>query len=1037
MFTLEDIAELNALANDFIPPVDWFETEDPPEYTPYRGGVNSLVAKSAYELDKVARKWSAGSVIIWNSNKESQRGREYVLLHSYSACEEFVLGHLPAERTWHEKITSDVTKIFFDIDDKNRRLTREYIRDRLIPYIQYAIYTLTDEMIVDSNFTITDSTGAGKQSLHIIVQGYCVSKKLNCQIAEATRERMGDLADCIDTHVYVKNSGLRLPWCTKDSEYRPKRLPAGTSFADCLITNVENCIRLTARGGDKKLRARKTADVVPGEVADILGTISRAVPGCLAGMTFRNINGNIINMNRTVESACPISGEVHQHDNTVFIIVGNGTVTVKCRHCKRDCITVEYARADVGMAGMGKVEGVAAEGAGADDTRKKKIPLAEIAAEVVVAPVMLHNNKVEIGPDDVYQDCDTVFDRRPMGAGKTQTVKRTLVGMKAAAKLRGLSRSVLAVSFRKSFTEGIITEMRSAGINITSYREVRGPIVLDRDFIVQCESLPRVKLTSIPNVLILDEVESIIKQMFASTHKRQVEAMRVLLQLIRHCPRVWCIDANLSQWMIDFIHTLRGTGSVLYVNAQVSGRVNIAHHFVSTHHISRDYSAGFTRVRECLAAGEVPVVVTNSCKTAKTVAEMVRRDYPSKRVGLYTSEGHSSPMTDVAEEWSQWDILIYTPTILAGVSYTRVRYTTAICFWNDRTTDVYSSIQMLRRVRSILSKGESVYYHYFKENARAEVGDDYVYSHIQGALRGLDGFAEARPEVLFNEQFQLYTYVKLTEERSRADFLRLFVRELKLLGAVIIAGADEAVVNSPVVRQIRLLAAEIDRETAEKIAAAEEIVDYEDDNAKEREGVEFHAGKKLQLRRFYRYDGPISAEWVIKYSSRRVICQYLRRKRLVKFEDTPEDVIGVLIRGFFVDAADGIEVRHLRALFDIARDKYAADLLKIFGLELGSARVLPRAEVVKALETAHGWLVTHCDFICRVFDTDIAKISDVKDKNYVSDTLKFINGKLDNQYGVKINSTNGMRSKYKLVDSFATMFDQNFNILDYGGFSDD
>lgn len=351
---------------------------------------------------------------------------------------------------------------------------------------------------------------------------------------------------------------------------------------------------------------------------------------------------------------------------------------------------------------------------------------------------------------------------------------------------------------------------------------------------------------------------------------------------------------------------------------------------------------------------------------------------------------------------------------------------------------------MLRRVRSILFKGESVYYHYFKENPRAEVGDDYVYSHIQGALRGLDGFAEARPEVLFNEQFQLYTYVKLTEERSRADFLRLFVRELKLLGAVIIAGADEAIVNSPVVRQIRLLAAEIDRETAEKIAAAKEIVDYEDANAKEREGgvegavgIEFHAGKKLQLRRFYRYDGPITADWVVKYSSRRVICQYLRRKRLVKFEDTPEDVIGVLIRGFFVDAADGIEVRHLRALFDIARDKYAADLLKIFGLELGSARVLPRAEVVKALETAHGWLVTHCDFICRVFDTNITKLPDANDKNYIQDMIKFVNGKLDNQYGIKIKATSTKRTKYKLVDSFASMFDQNFNILEPGGFSDD
>lgn len=177
--------------------------------------------------------------------------------------------------------------------------------------------------------------------------------------------------------------------------------------------------------------------------------------------------------------------------------------------------------------------------------------------------------------------------------------------------------------------------------------------------------------------------------------------------------------------------------------------------------------------------------------------------------------------------------------------------------------------------------------------------------------------------------------------------------------------------------------------------------------------------KKHVFRKFYNYHGLISVNLLKELGTRFIKDKVQTRKML-------DD--GIL------DISDS-EKRN-------QKHKVCLEFLGYFGLTFGSIKTLTPREITECLLTHHEKItdMKSVKHVCRLMGTKIPKlpkkiiidekISETKEEQtYRDQLLRYINGKLEAFYGLKIKSINRNRkSNYKLYDDFQKLFDENWNI---------
>ena len=106
--------------------------------------------------------------------------------------------------------------------------------------------------------------------------------------------------------------------------------------------------------------------------------------------------------------------------------------------------------------------------------------------------------------------------------------------------------------------------------------------------------------------------------------------------------------------------------------------------------------------------GKRIVVVSNSLREAKEIRESLTADFPQKKIELYSSETPQSKkalhFADVEKYWASVDVLMYTPTVSAGVSFEALHFDCMFVNLSDRSCNVETARQMMGRVRQLRDK---------------------------------------------------------------------------------------------------------------------------------------------------------------------------------------------------------------------------------------------------------------------------------------------------------------------------------------------
>ncbi|AGC23085.1 DNA replication origin-binding helicase [Gallid alphaherpesvirus 1] len=162
--------------------------------------------------------------------------------------------------------------------------------------------------------------------------------------------------------------------------------------------------------------------------------------------------------------------------------------------------------------------------------------------------------------------------RAPMGSGKTTALIEWLAGF-----LDHQDRSAIVVSCRKSFTNSLCRRFQRDGlVGFATYLDCEKYIIDEishRRLLVQLESLPRVSSVLLDHydVLVVDEVMSLMNQFFSPTVRKLRETEALFSLLLSNCQYIVAMDATINATLVEMLADLRGAENIhVIVNDFVS-----------------------------------------------------------------------------------------------------------------------------------------------------------------------------------------------------------------------------------------------------------------------------------------------------------------------------------------------------------------------------------------------------------------------------------------------------------------------------------
>ena len=960
--------------------------------------------------------------------------------------------------------------------------------------------TREDLIVTESSGPVGGPPGGGearpawKYSFHLLVASYAVAnneeaKEFSARVREALP---GWVAEFVDPQVNKSLQNFRLAGSTKPGSSRVKTVTTrfGTKESAPEATTV-------APPPEVRLLTRRCASV--GERGGKLGDVSAeveslgeadlrrveealAAAGVTEGHVLRQSRGRRLEFRRQRPSYCRLCEEVHHRDNTLVVrlepadgdaTVGTSRLVEYCRHAPgraRTVATVDVAPLDLaGFArprapkaalppdsadagprveevvqqclgpppgGAGDPGGAAVRGGGALSTRFEELPSRHVYSEPRMRP---------------YELVPTLAVKAQMKLGKTRELKAYLTRNFPAGGLR--ERVVRFVTFRKTFSRSIQREHFG---DFELYSDHSGDLdhVRFPRLIVQVESLHRLPMAAVPepvDLLVLDEVESILGQFDSGLHRNFTAAFAMFEWMLRTAAHVVCMDANLSDRTLRILELFRGDRPPLFHWNQYQVAAGDTYRFTSDQAVWLDSLFG------ALRGGKRLVVPTNSLVEAEALVAQIRGLHPEKEVRIYSSrtppgqkERH---FADVHTYWAGLDVLVYTPTVSAGVSFELPHFDALYGYFTDASCDVETCRQMLGRVRQLASREHVVCLVGRRNNLPTEVADisrllrdkrTNLYREVNDA--GLGFSYGPAGEVVFHESPYYHLWLETARIRnlSRNDFVGRFVAQVAATGAQVSSLEPPADLGAAA----RLIACrsaqsdarrEVRAEDCRAIAEAPDLAPEQVEDVRrllERQAdvppEQLRGHQKFLLREAYGWHGrPLTPEFVAKYAPREARDVYRNLRRITAGRTVIESLRAIqdqeqkrhrglmearLAVGGGVPAApaasasSALESRDLHYRYAFQSHFLAIWLLRLCGFRCITDRALVREETVyNRMKAGEAEFLSQLESIAFEFGVRRPSVQHIRNEpdrpNYIMRVLYVVNAVLGKMYGIAVRRT--------------------------------
>ncbi|UVZ34404.1 origin binding protein [Elephant endotheliotropic herpesvirus 3B] len=328
--------------------------------------------------------------------------------------------------------------------------------------------------------------------------------------------------------------------------------------------------------------------------------------------------------------------------------------------------------------------------------------------------------------------------RAPMGSGKTAAMISWL-------KTVDVERArVLVISCRRSFAEELLDKFRRAGVgDFVLYTDVDDYSLNGDHIIIQIESLYR--LEGSYDIVILDEVVSVVNQFYSSTMRHLDEVEARFLACVASCHHLLLMDATINGPLIEFFMGLRDAGdgpATLILNSYVGN--NFARRravFMSrftTPPVAREYNNNndnrphhhhptaatatatpadgedggvadsFMDALLCaILDGKRVCVFASTASAACFIVDEIKNRFPEKRILRMTGRDR----LENCDRWDSYDVVVYNTVVTVGISFEKIHFHSLFVYIHlfRNGPDIMSVYQSMGRVRHLIDNLMYIY----------------------------------------------------------------------------------------------------------------------------------------------------------------------------------------------------------------------------------------------------------------------------------------------------------------------------------------
>ncbi len=291
--------------------------------------------------------------------------------------------------------------------------------------------------------------------------------------------------------------------------------------------------------------------------------------------------------------------------------------------------------------------------------------------------------------------------RSPMGSGKSTFLDGLLREL-------GNDVSVLVVTYRQSLAYEHMRKMRGHGfVSYLDWPASERPDLGDRTafprVICQIESLRLLGggpfLLPSFDVIVLDESESLLRHFGSPTVPNPMYSADKFAFMLQHARRgVVTLDATWGPLTHAVLHKAQ-LSNILIVNDRAPDA-----RAVRTFAVSNDAARWAAEIGEDLAAGLNVVVVSLSAEKADEVLELASAIVGADACVLHSSKSDDElkkQLRDVDALWTRFRVVIYTPTICAGVDFSSEHFHRMYVYVCTMSAPPSALMQMMFRVRKL------------------------------------------------------------------------------------------------------------------------------------------------------------------------------------------------------------------------------------------------------------------------------------------------------------------------------------------------
>lgn len=611
---------------------------------------------------------------------------------------------LPLTHSLHEVILgSQPQKLKFDIEwitptkDPDATITLQTIKDAIQKIWKTTYFIDTDYLLVNDDILVFTSSGyinidKYKNSYHLIIapKNYAAADNINSMLFTRKVYHIlpADIKRCIDMQVNKSIQNFRILGCSKLNSSRPKVYVSG-KFGDnlllaSLITNTKKLTILPNIINDMSPSMTPDETVYTQLTPQQLMYISKLVG---PAFTFREQKDNFILFDRVEPSFCYLCQEIHHKDNTLIISINDDLVSLSeiCRHAKGKYRVIGQLSQDPATTDPSPPDTSAFNNAN-NYSELQSIFYSVPGRNIYDEPYMRN-----------FEKSRTLCVQAPMKMGKTKALLKFLQDNYPVTNVI-YEPVIRMVTFRQTFAQHVFQNFQKEGFVL--YNKIQGPITQSR-VILQAESLHRLQVQTEPiDVLILDECESIIEQIDSGLFKQFGNSFARFEWMMRTAKVVICMDALLNDRTFRVIEKIRGIqGMIFHCNCFKRSAED-------TYMITQELQEWYISLFQSLSNNERVFIPTNSLIDAEAVKMRIEENYPHLKIGFYTSKypdeaTKKEHFANVDKYWSEYDVLITTPTVSAGVSFEVKRYDRVYGYFTDQSCTIETCIQMLGRVRDV------------------------------------------------------------------------------------------------------------------------------------------------------------------------------------------------------------------------------------------------------------------------------------------------------------------------------------------------